>query len=152
MSNSNRKTKNLLIYPTFQFSLIGFQGLMMALAFAIVVIENQMAFSHLRMMGVSSGLNPEHPYFRFVDQQAHSFLLHTSIAFAIALLVSSWITLYLSFKLAGPVLRMKGYFSKIAEQGENGVDVLRFRNGDFFAELPEFVNTAVQRLMKDSKH
>ena len=60
------------------------------------------------------------------------------------LLLSTVCFLFLSHRLAGPVVRLKGYFAGIA----NGQPVkpVNFRKGDFFSDLPPQINGALQRL------
>ena len=141
-----RRLRNFLIYPSFQLGLLAVQTLIIVLIFAVVEFENSAAFARMTKMGTDLGLPAENAYFDFVADQAHGFLTHTAVAFVVALVISSAVTLYLSFRLAGPIYRLRKHMRQIAEQGTDDLEPLRFRNGDFYSDLPATVNQAVDRL------
>lgn len=141
-----RKLRNFLIYPRFQLGLLGIQATIMIATFAIAELENRSIFSNLTQEGLASGIDPNHAYFRFLDEQSHTFFHHTVLAFAAGLVLSSVVTLYLSFRLAGPIYRLRKHMRQIAAGGTDGLEPLRFRNGDFYSDLPAAVNQAVDRL------
>jgi len=58
---------------------------------------------------------------------------------------SALVMLVVSNRLAGPIVRLRRYFGDIAIKTDN-VPPLSFRKGDFFGDLPEVVNRAVQAL------
>jgi hypothetical protein len=144
-----RKIRNFLIYPRFQLGLLGVQAFVMILTFGIMQMENHAAFARLAQMGLDASLNQNHAYFHFVEDQSHAFFSHTLIAFVSALLLSSGITLYLSFRLAGPIYRLRNHMKKVAEEGIHGLEPLRFRAGDFYSDLPPIINNALERFRRD---
>lgn len=141
-----RRLRNFLIYPRFQLGLFAVQTVVIVLIFAIVEFENSTAFARMAKMGADVGIPADNAYFDFVADQAHGFLVHTALAFLAALVISSCVTLYLSFRLAGPIYRLRKHMRQIADQGADGLEPLRFRNGDFYSDLPATVNQAVDRL------
>ena len=143
-----RKLRNFLIYPRFQLGLLAIQAVTIALTFAVVEIENGAAFARMAKMGSDVGLAPDNAYFIFVNDQAHCFLVQTSMAFLTALIISSSMTLYLFFRLADPIYRLRKHLRQIADHGADGIEPLRFRNGDFYSDLPGVMNKAVDRLKR----
>lgn len=144
-----RKLRNFLIYPKFQLSLLGIQSAVMAVTFGLMQIENSAAFTRLESMGSAAGLSPNHPYFQFVHGQSGTFFSHTLLVFIVGLILSSAVTLYLSFRLAGPIYRLRGYLQLIEKNGASGVAPLTFRKGDFYSDLPPIVNGALKRIQRD---
>lgn len=53
-------------------------------------------------------------------------------------------TISLTHKMAGPIVRLRGHIRSISE-GED-VAPLKFRDGDFFDDLPEMFNRMMERL------
>lgn len=62
---------------------------------------------------------------------------------------SSAVTLVLSNKLAGPIVRLHIYFKSISD-GQRNIPAVFFRKGDFFNTLPPLINSAVDK-MKEEK-
>lgn len=146
-----RNLRNFLIYPRFQLSLVAVQAMLLMTVFTLVTVENRGAFARMTKMGADVGIPADNAYFDFVNEQAQAFFVHTAASFAVALLFSSIVTLYLSFRLAGPIYRLRKHMRDIAERGAEGLEPLRFRNGDFYSDLPVAVNQAVDRL-KNKPH
>lgn len=63
---------------------------------------------------------------------------------------SSVATLILSNKLAGPIVRLHLHFKFIAEGGKN-IPAVFFRKGDFFTSLPPLINSAMDRMKKETE-
>jgi hypothetical protein len=60
------------------------------------------------------------------------------IFIAITIVFNVTIGLILSHKIIGPIKRLKSFFSEIADSGYR--HDLKFRDGDFFQDLPEVIN------------
>lgn len=146
-----RKFRNFLIYPKFQVGLLAIQAAVLVLAFGLVQAANHVVFARLARKGMDAGLSPNHPYFQFIKEQSGQFTSYALLAFLGALLISSCVTLYLSFRLAGPIYRLRNYLSAIATEGGKSVEPLRFRDGDFYSDLPDVVNQAVDRMKRDHR-
>ncbi len=54
----------------------------------------------------------------------------------------------LSHRAAGPLFRLKKYFSEIAAGGP--LEPIKFRKSDYFHEVTEVINNALAKLTKKS--
>ena len=132
-----------MIYPKLQYSLILSVMWILILSDLIIGIQVLRSFRELREMGEKIGLTSGHPYFTFIEYHEHS--LSTSLAWAcgISIFVSFFLILFISHRVAGPIVRLKSYFNGIATEGWK--TKLQFRKGDFFSDLPEVINKALER-------
>jgi len=142
--------KKFLIYPKFQLILMLVNALIMMFAFGFVALQAKRSFALLETMGVNARLPPTHAYFKFLAVQSSTLYSHLIWALLVAFLVSAVITLLLSHRLAGPIIRLKSYFRNIAN-GENPVQRLQFRKRDFFEDLPAVINEALENIRKGKK-
>jgi hypothetical protein len=142
-----RKSWNYLIYPRFQLTIIAVNTIVTLAIFIAVWIQASRAFGKLEEMGQAIKLAPDHPYFQFIDFQSRHMYANLSVAFAIGLVISGIVTLLLSHRLAGPIIRTRGYFREITANGKIEYK-LKFRDGDFFSDLPAIVNEALSTLAK----
>lgn len=137
----------LVIYPKFQFTLVGLNAGLISGLFLLFLLFQSRSYSQLTRMGEAAHLGPNHPFFQLLDLQMSNMRFHMSIAFVCAVILGSFMTLVASQKLAGPVVRMKGFFTRLADQGKV-TERLSFRAGDYFLELPAEVNRALESLTK----
>ncbi len=144
---NRRKWWRLWIYPRFQGMLLAINVALMALVFGLVGYLTRRSFEELATKGAASGLSEGHPYFQFLQLQYGSFCRYLVIAFALSVVLTSAYTLVLSHKLAGPIVRLKGFFGRIGQDGWQSRERVTFRRGDFFAELPELINRALERMV-----
>lgn len=139
----NRRLRNLLIYPKFQLPLIGINVALTALSLTVVWVSGREAFSNLEPMAAMSGMDAE--LFRKVWTHHYGqFNLSFLIVSALALLVSAGVTLYMSHKIAGPMVTLRRYFERIKEGEAPGE--LHFRDRDFLMDLPPLINDAMATL------
>jgi hypothetical protein len=146
-----RRLKNILIYPRFQLGLIIGQAAFMTVAFIAVQVMNFFSFRAMTAIGRDAGIGEHHYYFNFIAAQSNAFFWRTLAVFVVLLLASSICTLILSFRLAGPIFRLRKYLRLLADQGEAAISPLRFRDGDFYADLPPALNEAVERLQNGAR-
>ncbi len=139
-----------LIYPKFQLMLIGVNACLMTGAFLFIFYETSQAFRHFRELGQSIQLYQDHPYFKLIQFQYNTLLSHLIVAFVAALIAISFATLFISHRMAGPIVRLRGYFREIEKSKVVSIP-LKFREGDFFEDLPACVNEALQALTSESK-
>ena len=66
---------------------------------------------------------------------------------AIAFVLSCFVTLIISHRLAGPMVIMQKYFKQLEESGEIE-QALKLRDGGFFKELPEAINRGLDSIQK----
>lgn len=145
-----RKLRNFLIYPRFQLSLVFTQALLLGVLYLIASWGVDTAFEKLRDSGVQSGFHPGHPYFAFVEHQKALVLKYFSIAITACAVIYGCVSIVISHRVAGPLVRLRRIFKEMSEQGWSAVTPVHFRKGDFFRDLPEELNRAMTRLAQDS--
>jgi len=138
--------RKILIYPKFQLSLVAVNVVTMIAVLG--AIEYQILSS---IQEVSSGqdntLSPKFLYNRFIEYQMSVLYSGLALYLVIAFVVSCFVTLIISHRLAGPMVRMQKYFKQMEESGKIE-QPLKFRDGDFLKELPEAVNRGLDSIQK----
>jgi hypothetical protein len=138
------KRRKLIIFPAFQYILLGTNISVTVVISALVWILMRRTFSDLSVVGGLSGREVEH-YKRYLAYQAAQFETSMLIAFAVCLAVSVVVTLIVSHRFAGPMVRLRGFFRGIIERPDP-LPKLGFREGDFLSEYPPLINEALQVL------
>jgi hypothetical protein len=69
------------------------------------------------------------------------------VSLGVAVGTTGVFTLILTHKMAGPLMRLKGFFGDVAKTSEFP-EALRFRDGDYFQDLPPAINGAFGALKK----
>lgn len=146
---AGNKRKKILIYPKFQLKLIFLNLLLVVIIIATVTFFINQSFSDLYQQGVDANLGTDHPYFGFVKYQSSLLYKYLWIGSGIGFVITTWISLFLSFKLAGPIVRLHSFFGEIAKGNIQEQDVF-FRKGDFFSDLPQLINSALKEIKKKS--
>jgi hypothetical protein len=141
---AQRKLRNFLIYPQFQLLLIGLNLAIIGATFLLFWVTAHNLIGNLAPVGALSGIRYQF-YKDYLTYQAGIFNQMFLISLGLALLLSSTITLVVSHRLAGPFIRMKGFFTAI-NRGGTPVPNLAFRDGDFFQDLPPIINEAIQTI------
>ena len=141
------KRKKILVYPRLQILLVIVNAALAVCAFGFSMYEAFVTLSRFRKMGEIIHLDADHPYFQLIDFQAHSLYVNLIFAFFVSLIVSALVTLMISHRLSGPIVRLKSYFRRISET-QRVEEALKFRKGDFFEDLPGVVNDALSALNK----
>lgn len=137
-----RRTK-FIVYPKFQYTLIIVN--LMTLSLFTFATFNLIYFSFNKLIstGNEAGLNPSHPFFTFVENQRSEIFTTLGIGLTVFFILSSIVITYFSHKLAGPLVRLKEYL--IAEKHNHKQSPLEFRKNDYFSELPEIINNALEK-------
>ncbi len=143
-----KKRLRLLIYPKFQLTLLFGNFLLMLTVLGSVYFSVHRSFENLASNGVKAGLTSDHPYFQLLTYQFEHIAKNLIGAFLIGGALSTVWMLILSNKLAGPILRLKGYFQNLTLYNYKTVE---FRKGDFFTELPPLINSAFDRVINKTK-
>ncbi|MEO5968504.1 MAG: hypothetical protein ABIQ95_01145 [Bdellovibrionia bacterium] len=144
-SKKHLRTK-FLIYPRFQLLLIGVNSLITLGIFGIVFLQSYFTFDHFKQIGDQIRLPSDNAYFQLLQLQASKIYFSLAVATSIGILISGASMLLLSHRLAGPIVRLKSYFSAIKAGG--AVRKLKFRRGDFFAKLPDEINRGLETLTR----
>lgn len=139
--------KQLLIHPKFQLTLIGLNWGVITLLFAGLRVESSRMFSALSPLGnfVHETADFDKSYLLY---QADHFNTTLLLAYFVAIVVSGLVTLIVSYRFAGPLCRLKSYFTELG-QANKPVRDLHFRTGDFFSDLPPLINSAIKRCRYD---
>ena len=149
-SNDSPRKKSIrlmyLIYPKFQLTLIGLYSLLLAGIFGSIVYQLKASISRLEHLATQAHLPTNHPFFNFVNEESALLQQNVGLTLIAGLVLMTIVTIYVSHKLAGPIVRMKSYFSRLASNPIRPFMVLKFRNGDFFSDLPEKVNQALDKI------
>ena len=100
-------------------------------------------------IGIEAGLPSTNAYFLFIYMQnaatLHTFWIASAIATALFIVVN----IFFTFKIAGPICRLKNHLQAIVS-GDNNRK-LSFRKSDFFSDLPDYINRATEHLQNESK-
>lgn len=145
MQDKIKKSRlNYIIYPSFQWILIISNFILIFLVAGITLFQTNQSYENLVQMGKRVKLPTNHPYFGFLNNQYENLYEYLSWALIISLTLSFLITLFISHKFAGPLVRLKNYFDEISKTGE--IKELKFREGDYLSDLPEKVNNAFNKI------
>jgi len=141
----NQFRVKLIIYPRFQYLLIGINWVLIIGTFIITCYEASRTFSKFNAMGAMIQLPSDHPYFKLIEFESNGMYSSLIISFLLAILITGITTVLISHRLAGPIVRLKGYFGEIAKTGAVTYP-LKFRDGDYFEDLPSIINLALEEL------
>jgi hypothetical protein len=136
--------KNWIIYPKFQLQLVVANLVVMLIVLGLTYLFINQSYENLLNEGVSAQLDAEHPYFGFVKYQSGIVYSYLGLSFLVAFLLSTIASIYISHKVAGPIVRLRGHFKKISEGAP--VEKVAFRRGDFFSDLPGEINKAFDKV------
>jgi hypothetical protein len=137
----------ILINPAFQLSFLAYTLGIALLVSAIFFGANRYFFWKIRQEGIYLGLNGDHVFFRFVEQQQWQMDLVFIVTAAIAILILTVSGLIFSHKVAGPISRLVQFFENYPANKERRP--LTFRDGDYFQEVPPAVNRGLN--LQDTK-
>ena len=132
--HTQRRLKNFLVYPEFQLRIITIISSISLVAPLLIYFFQYAAFQDQIENGQMLNLSEAHPYYVFYYdfQQRMLTVLFTTLLFSFFL--SVLVGLYVSHKIAGPLLKMRRHFEAI---GRREVDEhpIYFRERDYFKDL-----------------
>ena len=143
------KRKKLLIYPEFQLKIIIVNMLITISGFSFLGFQFYRVIHNLEKMGLDVNLPANHGYFRFVKYQSGVIFASLVTSLVVGVAVNCFCTLYLSHRLAGPIVRLKGYLKGLVHHDfstKAPAERLKFRKDDYFSDLPPFLNEAVENI------
>jgi hypothetical protein len=142
-SKKNIFRTKLLIYPRFQVPLLVINGGVVVAVSLLVWVGLRNALADLKPLAGLSGMQAE--YFRkYLDYQAVQLQTTIGITLFLGLIGSTLLTLVVSHRLAGPMVRLKNYFRTLNE-GQQPWGPLEFRDGDYLRDLPPIVNEFIDK-------
>lgn len=80
-----------------------------------------------------------------VDQYSDRAMIYLVGSFLISAFVNMTVFFVVLKRLAGPIRRLRDYFKRLALQPDTQ-EMLHFRGGDFFDDLPPVVNQALKEI------
>ena len=132
--------KKYIIYPKFQYKLIGYNLITSFTLLGITMGSIYFSFYEAKKSGESAGFPETHPFFKFLDMHYQNLFLIISASFLVGLLINIFINTLISHKVAGPIYRFRKEMKEIRESGK--IVKFEFREKDFFSDLPaEFQET-----------
>ena len=123
--------KSWWVYPQFQGAILGVSLGVLFVGFGGMGLLIANTYRRLRQVGGEVGLPSSHPYFQFIDYQQDLLLRNMAFGGTALFVVCGVALLWLTHRIAGPVLRMRGFIDK---KGLSNVKELRFRKGDFVGD------------------
>jgi len=141
--------KKKLINPEFQLSFMRYFVGIASVTLAVFYGAKVFFFHEVRAYLSTLGFQTDHVLFDFLSRQSH---VMDGIFFAAAVIECAflaWMGLKISHRVAGPLYRLKGEMLRTARGGE--VKPLKFRDGDYFAELADAYNEQMGETRKNSK-
>jgi hypothetical protein len=147
-SARRRGLRKYLILPKFQLLVIGINLCVIFTMSIIIWVGTRNALSDLQPVAGLSGIEANF-YKNYLDYQISTFQQSLLISLVVGAAFSAFLTLVITHRISGPMVRMKNYFRTLGE-GNQPVKPLEFRDGDYFRDLPPLINDAIDRL--ETKH
>lgn len=131
--------RTFLINKKFQFRFMGQVMLAVALTLICVYLANSYFFQTYLTRGEEMGLPTGHVYYAVLDEQ-RIFMNKVYLALGAGLIVFFGIWgLFFSHRIAGPLYRLNRVFKDAKKSGRLDQRQLKFRDNDFFHEVPESI-------------
>jgi len=139
--------KKYLVYPKFQMTLILLNSVVTLVLFVMTSLLVVRSNLFLENVVRQAKLPAQDVFIQILDQQLRSLMGYMGLTVFIAVTITGLLTLLISHKLAGPMIKLRRYFSEIEKNG-NVNEELRFRESDFFQDLPPTINRALHSLKR----
>lgn len=133
--------RKFIIYPQFQYVIVAVNIIILFCSFMFMALQLERSFLELYHLGNEVNLSPDHVYFKFLAHHSSKLFQSLAIASLVSFIFSVFITVSLSHKLAGPIVRLREHLRRFGN--DKKYEPLSFRKGDFFNDLPEIVNKAL---------
>lgn len=145
-----KRRKNYWINPKLQKAIILRTLIANFVLVGFLYLADRIFFMRMSDMGTSLGLQPDHVYYVFLKEQERvKFWIFMATAGVISI-ATTWAGLFVSHRIAGPVVRIRNELRRLAQGEKVGQVVLR--DADFFQEVADEFNsmTLNLKLRKDS--
>lgn len=139
--------RKYLVYPKFQLTLILLNSFVTIVLFTMTVMLMVKSHMYLENIVRQTRLPSQNIFIEMLNQQLRSLLFYMGGATVLAVLITGIVTLSLSHKMAGPMIRLRRYFSDIEKTGHVNEDLV-FRKSDFFVDLAPIINKALHALKR----
>ena len=101
-------------------------------------------FEKLYAFGKDAHFEATHPYYHYIDGLKISIMTNLNWILILSVILSTFMSVYYSHKVVGPLHRLKLFFTDINNGSEK--ESVNFRRGDFFADLPLVINEAIAKI------
>ncbi|NDG83809.1 MAG: hypothetical protein EBX52_02080 [Proteobacteria bacterium] len=139
--------RKYLVYPQFQLTLMIMNALITIALFSLIAYLVMKSHLYLETLVKQTRLPAQALFIQLLTQQLRSLLIYMFAALGVGVLTTVTFTLLISHRMAGPIIRLRNYFTQIGKVGDFPED-LKFRQGDFFQDLPPTINHALLALRK----
>ena len=139
--------RKYLVYPKFQMTLILLNSAVTLVLFGLIAFMVIRSHLYLENLVKQTRLPAQNLFIQLLTEQLRSLLIYMFVALGIGVFTTATFTLLISHKMAGPMIRLRHFFTTVSKSG-NFPEQLRFRDGDFFQDLPPAVNQAFTVLKK----
>jgi hypothetical protein len=143
-SRNQRSLKNLIIYPRFQLTLVGVNLVIFIGALGLILYQVKRSYWMMDKLAHEMRIPPHSAYYKLVGFQQELITDYILTATVVGVVISFVFTVIFSHKSAGALYRLRRYFEEINESGHK-YD-LKFRDGDFYSELPPIINNAIKKI------
>jgi hypothetical protein len=139
-----RKLKNYILYPRFQFIIAlasMMTGIVSVVASYLIVKDS---FEHFRVIGEKLRLKPESSFFKLIGYQEDLMIKKMLLVVIACSVITLFVSFILTHKAVGPIYRLRKFFEEFDPEKPMP---LRFRQGDFFSDLPGKVNNFLKKIL-----
>ena len=138
--------KKWIINRDFQYKFIALTILPMLLSLLTFWISVEILFYFMIEKGHEMNLPDGHAYYELLNVQKNHFFVSSIVSgFVIASVFGLW-ALVMSHKIAGPLYRLTKHFREFNHAKFKENPPLKFREKDYFQEIPEEVNHFINKL------
>ncbi|MCO4793852.1 MAG: hypothetical protein KC493_09075 [Bacteriovoracaceae bacterium] len=145
--------KIYLINPGFQYKFMAWVLGWATFSLVVFFLSNYFFFDQMIAKGRALGLTADHAYFMLInDQKIYMARIYLVASTVLTVSITFW-GLFFSHRIAGPMYRLSRTFQDAAKEGRDIKSDIRFRDSDFFAEVPDSINTYFESIetTKDKK-
>jgi hypothetical protein len=140
-----RKLKNFLIFPKFQLTLVFLNFWVMTICFGIYYFSFYQSFENFRNTALEANVPEDSFYFSLLKMHQNYALKGFILSLVVGYIINFILTILITHRASGPIYRLKKYFEKISEKKEV-TEKLSFRKNDYYEDLPDIVNNAIDEI------
>ncbi|MFY7992967.1 MAG: hypothetical protein ACOVP4_06730 [Bacteriovoracaceae bacterium] len=140
------KRKIWIINKPFQYRFIAFSLIPTAAIALFFLLSIEIIFYLMIEKGKQLGLPLDHAYYSLLLSQKKYFLISTLVSSLFIFIGFSIWSLVMSNQIAGPLYRLSQHLKKLNKDNLHTMNELKFRNGDYFQEIPVEVNELIKRM------
>ncbi len=137
----NRKLKNYILFPKIQLKFVILSIVTTLVAVGAFLFQVHASFSDLNLIGKKIGLKEGNSFFKLLEAQESIIIKNSLIAFVLVLIISVVLNFLMTHRALGPFYRLKVFFKGYSK---GSGDKIRFRDTDYFKELEDDINKALE--------